>query len=84
MLDNRRIFMVHYPLYGRALALTGDYDLVCCGHEHRTWMEEVPNIHGGRTWCVNPGTVGGVGATATYMLGDLETMNFQILPVPLA
>lgn len=82
-LGTRRIFLVHYPLYGRALALTGDYDLVCCGHEHRAWTDKVLNIQGGYTWCVNPGTVGGVGTVATYMMGDLETMDFQIFSVPL-
>ena len=82
-LHSRKIFMVHYPLYGRALALTGDYDLVCCGHEHQTWMEKITNIQGGHTWCVNPGTVGGVSAPATYLLGDLDKMDFQVLNVPL-
>ena len=31
----RKIFLVHYPHYANAMALTGDYDLVCCGHDHR-------------------------------------------------
>ena len=33
-LGGRRIFLVHYPHYARALAATGDWDLVCCGHSH--------------------------------------------------
>ncbi len=81
-LGGRRIFMVHYPHYARALALTGDYDLVCCGHEHRVWIEEVANVRGGRTVCVNSGTVGGVGAAAHYLMGDLSSLTFEVFPVP--
>jgi len=32
---------------------------------------------------VNPGTVGGVAAPATYVLGDLDTMTFVIRDVAL-
>lgn len=78
-LAGRRIFMVHYPHYARAMATTGDYDLVCCGHEHITYVETIENIKGGTTIVVNPGTVGGVDAPATLMMGDLDTMEFEIL-----
>ena len=30
----------------------------------------------------NPGTVGGVGAAATYVMADLEQMSFAIREVP--
>ena len=40
--------MVHYPHYAKAMALTGDYDLVCNGHEHRavigTLAEELEEL----------------------------------------
>ncbi len=80
---SRRIFLVHYPHYAKAMALTGDYDLVCNGHEHHTVIERIRNIKGGETRRVDPGTVGGVSAPATYVLGDLEKMEFEIRPVPL-
>jgi len=80
---SRRIFLVHYPHYAKAMALTGDYDLVCNGHEHRAVVERIKNIKGGETRRVDPGTVGGVSAPATYVLGDLEKMEFEIRPVPL-
>ena len=76
-----RIFLVHYPHYAKAMATTGDYDLVCCGHDHEAKIETVGNIKGGRTLVVNPGTVGGVAAPATYVLGDLETMEFELRDV---
>jgi putative phosphoesterase len=80
-LAHRRIFMVHYPHYAKAMALTGEYDLVCNGHEHRAVIERIPNIKGGTTLRVDPGTVAGVSAPATYVLGDLRTLEFEIRPV---
>lgn len=77
-LGGQRVFLVHYPHYARALATTGDWDLVCCGHDHEARIEVLDNIKGGRTHVVNPGTVGGVAAPATYVLGDLATMTFEI------
>lgn len=82
VLGGRRIFLVHYPHYAKAMALTGDYDLVCNGHEHHAVIERIRNICGGETLRVDPGTVGGVSAPATYVLGDLAAMQFVIRPVP--
>lgn len=82
VLSERRIFMVHYPHYAKAMALTGDYDLVCNGHEHRAIIEKVRNIKGGETLRIDPGTVGGVSAPATYVFGDLQTLEFEIRAVP--
>ena len=78
VLGGRRIFLVHYPHYARAMAATGDWDLVCCGHTHRMEEEWLPNLAGGRTLLLNPGTVGGVGgAPATFLVGDLDTLSFE-------
>ena len=76
-LGGRKIFAVHYPEYGYAMACTGDWDLVCCGHSHVAAIEQVPNVKGGKTWLVNPGTVAGLAAPATWVLGDLDTMRFD-------
>lgn len=80
-LGGRRIFLVHYPHYARAMATTGDWDLVCCGHDHEARIESVANIKGGETHMVNPGTVGGVAAPATWVLGDLDNMTFEVREV---
>jgi len=81
-LGGRKIFLVHYPHYARAMAITGDYDLVCNGHEHSAVIERVRNIKGTETVRVDPGTVGGVSAPPTYVLGDLAELCFTIYPVP--
>ena len=77
-LAGRRIFLVHYPHYAEAMATTGDWDLVCCGHDHKVDIRTIDNIRGKATWLVNPGTVGGIKAPATWVLADLETMTFSI------
>lgn len=82
-LGGRRIFVTHYPHYGRGMACTGDYDLVCCGHSHVAEIVRQPNIRGGETMLVNPGSVSGIGAPGveeafTWILGDLSNMTFEI------
>jgi len=81
-LAGRRIFMVHYPHYARAMATTGEYDLVCNGHEHKARIEEIMNVRGGKTLRLDPGTTAGIGAKPSYIFGDLATMQFEIRAVP--
>lgn len=81
-LADKKIFLVHYPHYARGMATTGDWDLVCCGHDHRAEIQHIANVKGGQTRLVNPGTVGGVGSAPTYVLGDLITMEFTVIDVP--
>jgi hypothetical protein len=77
-LAGRRIFVVHYPEYGYAMACTGDWDLVCCGHSHAVEVREVPNIRKTNTWLANPGTVAGIAGPATWILADLDEMRFDV------
>lgn len=81
-LHGRKIFLVHFPHYARGMALTGDYDLVCNGHEHRAHIDRITNIKGGETLLIDPGTVAGIGAPATYVLGNLASMEFAIRSLP--
>ena len=77
-LGGRRVFVVHYPEYGYAMACTGEWDLVCCGHSHVAGIERVANVKNGATWLVNPGTVAGLAAPATWILGDLDALRFDL------
>jgi putative phosphoesterase len=81
-LAERRIFVVHFPHYARALGTTGDWDIVCCGHDHRPEISHIDTIKNSKTVFINPGTVGGVGASPTYVFGDLKKMKFEIRQVP--
>ena len=77
-LAGRRVFVVHYDDYGYAMACTGDWALVCCGHSHKAEVRQVAAVNGKDTWLVNPGTVAGLAAPATWMLGELDAMRFEI------
>lgn len=77
-LAGRRVFVVHYDDYGYAMACTGEWDLVCCGHSHRAEVRKVASVKGTPTWLVNPGTVAGLAAPATWALGDLTAMRFEV------
>ena len=77
-LGGRKVFVVHYPEYGHAMACTGDWDLVCCGHSHEAEVRQVANVKNTSTWLVNPGTVAGLAAPATWALGDLASMRFGL------
>jgi uncharacterized protein len=74
-----RIFMVHYPHYAEAMALTGKYDLVCCGHSHYATIQQVQNIKGQTTTIVNPGNTAGIGQAPHMVMGDLGTMEFELI-----
>lgn len=77
-LAGRRLFATHHPHYARGLACTGDYDIVCCGHSHLAGVMQQHNIAGGKTWLVNPGSVGGLAAPPTWLFADLATLEFEI------
>jgi hypothetical protein len=49
--------------------------------EHRAVVERIRNIKE-QTPRIDPGTVAGVSAPATYVLGDLQILEFGIRPVP--
>jgi putative phosphoesterase len=77
-LGGRRIFVVHYDHYGYAMACTGEWALVCCGHSHKAEARKLTGVNGQDSWLVNPGTVAGLSAPATWMLGDLTAMRFEV------
>jgi hypothetical protein len=77
-LGGRRLFMTHYPHLARGMACTGDFDAVFCGHSHVAQVESVRGARGD-TPLVNPGTVAGLGAEPTMVLGDLAALSFQIV-----
>jgi putative phosphoesterase len=78
VLAGRRIFATHHPHYAKGLACTGDYDLVCCGHSHVASVVRQANIQGAHSWLINPGTVAGIGGAASWIMGDLQAMTFEV------
>ena len=74
--EGRRIAINHYPLLGRALAHTGDYDAVFSGHTHIASKEYVKNC----LW-LNPGEVMGWKATPTIACYETIDNSARILPL---
>jgi uncharacterized protein len=64
-LGGRKIAMTHYPLYGNALARTGDYDMVCFGHDHQPRIE----THG-KALGINPGSILGRPVAPSFAIYD--------------
>ena len=76
-IHGKSIFLVHYPHYARAMARTGDYDIVCYGHDHHYNEEWLENMMGNTTLLLNPGSVAGLDGPASFMMLDLEGMTVE-------
>ncbi len=65
-----RIWMTHYPEIARAVALSGQYDLVCYGHDHAAHEEQM-----GATLLLNPGELMGLNGRSGFVLLEIETRS---------
>lgn len=72
-LGGKKFAFVHYPDKAKKLARTGKYDLVFYGHTHIAWEEKV-----GKTRLVNPGTLAGLFAKATFAVYDTNTDKLEL------
>lgn len=63
--DGFQIGFTHLPEIGEALAHTGRYQLVCCGHTHEYFEETI-----GATILLNPGEIMGKNGPATFGVVD--------------
>jgi putative phosphoesterase len=64
-IDDLRICFIHYPHTGRALAMSGDYDVVCCGHNHKAATKTIGNC-----LLINPGDLLGAEIVPGFVLLD--------------
>lgn len=70
------VAMTHYPLYGNALARTGDYAAVFSGHTHQASSERI----GGCLW-LNPGELMGAEGQPTCAIFDTSSVTAEITGV---
>lgn len=63
--EGTKIAVTHYPLYGKALAFTGNYDAVFSGHTHEKSSEKINDC----IW-VNPGEIMAWKGVATCYVYD--------------
>lgn len=85
-LGARRFAMNHYPDIALPMAASGQFDVVCYGHNH------VHNVHSiNATLAINPGTVMGavfgpdgapVATRSSFVIYDSETHTAQTLEIP--
>jgi putative phosphoesterase len=71
-LDGLKVAINHYPEIGRALARSGEYDLVCYGHDHTAHGERV-----GKTLLLNPGELMGMHGRSTLAVFDTGTREVE-------
>ena len=68
-IGGRAIAVTHYPEIARAVAASGEYDIVCYGHDHTAHEEQV-----GDTLLLNPGELMGMKGKSTLAQVDTETL----------
>lgn len=73
-LANKKISWTHFPFIAEQLAQAGKYDLVFYGHDHKAWEKYI-----GQTKLLNPGTLAGMFAKATFAVYDTETDKAQLI-----
>jgi putative phosphoesterase len=66
----------HYPEIARALACSGNCDLVCFGHTHLAHEEQIDQC-----LLLNPGELMGMNGAATFAWFDTETRGVEFVQV---
>ncbi len=71
--DTRTIAIIHYPEPALRIAQSGQFDLVCYGHNHDKKVEQIDD-------CVlaNPGEILGMKGTPTWGLYDTTSGEFTL------
>lgn len=67
-LDGWSIAVNHYPDLGRDMALSGQYDLVCYGHDHTAHQQDVEGC-----MLLNPGEIMGMNGSSSLAIVDTES-----------
>jgi putative phosphoesterase len=73
-LEGVKVAVNHYPEIARGLAASGEYDLVCFGHNHTQGQERV-----GDCLLLNPGELMGMKGVSTIAIVDLQTLKATIV-----
>ncbi len=71
-----RVAMTHYPEIARPLAESGQYNLVCYGHDHTAHQEWI-----GKTMLLNPGELMGMQGRSTLAIFDTNTKQVEMIEI---
>ncbi len=73
MIDELNIAINHYPNEAKKLAVSGKYNFVFYGHDHKPWLQTI-----GQTVLANPGTLAGMFNKATFAILDTTTRELSL------
>lgn len=77
MLDGKKIFMSHYTELARPMAKSGEYDLVCYGHDHQKFYDQEGACH-----IVNPGELSGhLTGVVSFAIYDTAADDVQFFEI---
>ena len=71
--EGKKIAFVHHPKIAKALALSGQYNLVFYGHTHQPWEEKTNNCR-----LINPGNLSNMLYKATFAVYNTETDELEL------
>jgi putative phosphoesterase len=84
----KHIFVNHYPKIAHSIAASGEFDIVCYGHDHQYY---VARHERSKTLLINPGTlmgydpIAGQDVTPTFIILDTvtrEVTRYEVNPPP--
>ncbi len=75
--DGHACAMIHYPEPARRIAQSGQFRLVCYGHDHTKHVESIDTA-AGSTLLVNPGELLGMNGAPTWGLYDTSSGEFTL------
>ena len=75
-IDGLRVAVNHYPQIAKPLATSGQYDLVCYGHDHTKHASQVSDCT-----LLNPGELMGLNGPATYAWFDTQTRQVEFVEI---
>lgn len=74
--DGVKVAMNHYPEIGRALASSGQYHLVCYGHDHTAHQEQIATCT-----LLNPGELMGLYGRRSFVLYETSDRSIDWVDV---
>ena len=75
-IEQRKLAIIHYPEPALRIAQSGEFDLVCYGHNHEKYAGQI-----GKSWLINPGELLGKNSTPSWGLYDCVTHKFELVEV---
>ncbi|MDD2487384.1 MAG: metallophosphoesterase [Candidatus Gracilibacteria bacterium] len=76
-IENRKIFITHYPMLARPMAKSGDFDAVFYGHDHIYNIDQINDC-----LIVDPGEISAHKTNvATFAIYDSETNKAEIIKI---